>query len=211
MGICKKNVAMLSTSTQTSSSTLGTTVKRRKPFSDVNTTSTTMTLANASTTTKPEVTCDDSWELRPDSSDCYKAIGHQLDWQETQEVCQMFGGNLASIHDSVENDFVLKFAWAFTNQPIWIGYSNKCTTMTWILPGSTVQVSHMKTGIMTTKNQETHAALTAVSKWILSENGLVLIGEFFFKNAIIILYSHLNLISATSNGNCLMNLSMFPR
>ena len=107
--------------------------------SDIITTSTTMTSANASTTTKPAVWCEDSWELRPDSSDCYKATGRQLDWKETEEVCQMFGGNLASIHDSIKNDFVLKFAWAFTNQPIWIGYSNVYNDInyTWI-DGSSV-------------------------------------------------------------------------
>ena len=71
-------MALLSTSTPTSSSTTGPTVKGCKPY----------------------------WMSRPHSDYCYGGLNLCGNWHDCHQICLGLGADLVSIHNSKENDFV---------------------------------------------------------------------------------------------------------
>nr|XP_055046305.1 C-type lectin lectoxin-Lio3-like [Misgurnus anguillicaudatus] len=61
--------------------------------------------------------CPNGWT--PFGVQCYKLFSQSVNWATAEKNCQSVGANLASVHNIVENDFLLKLVSA--NTYTWIG------------------------------------------------------------------------------------------
>ena len=75
----------------------------------------------------------DGWTAGDEgSNDCYKITGRFLSWTQSEDLCQYWGGHLASIEDNNENEHVRNMTWGLTEFPIWIGLRKAFTpNFTW--------------------------------------------------------------------------------
>ena len=57
------------------------------------------------TTTETVTTCPDGWVRREEF--CYLLVEEFRSWQDASSYCMIKGGNLVSIHNKDEKDFIL--------------------------------------------------------------------------------------------------------
>ncbi|CAJ0941684.1 unnamed protein product, partial [Mesorhabditis belari] len=57
--------------------------------------------------------CAAGWSFYERTNQCYH-IGHNKSFEDAETYCGSFGGHLASVHDSVENEFIFQLAYKAT-------------------------------------------------------------------------------------------------
>ncbi|XP_073724632.1 galactose-specific lectin nattectin-like [Misgurnus anguillicaudatus] len=62
---------------------------------------------------------------------CYKYFSHAVTWVTAEKNCQSVGANLASVHNTAENNFLLRQL-ASANKKVWIGGHDGETDGQWL-------------------------------------------------------------------------------
>ncbi|XP_056611509.1 galactose-specific lectin nattectin-like [Triplophysa dalaica] len=69
------------------------------------------------TTATPAKTCSVGWQRF--GAKCFRFYPQAVNWATAEKICQVFGGNLASVRTKVKNDFLLSLV--PSNTRAWIG------------------------------------------------------------------------------------------
>ena len=84
--------------------------------------------------------CPESWYEF--SSNCYKLLDELLTWQDAEDKCVEYGGNLASIHSSEENDFIVELS---KKNTVWIGGSDIRPEAVWTWNDQSLKLERWRT------------------------------------------------------------------
>ena len=92
--------------------------------------------------------CEDGWTAMPDGNRCAQAFAGPNDWEEAQDNCESFGGNLVRISSTEDNDFVADLYEDLTGDSwLHIGLNDRATEGDWVwVDGGALTYTNWDTG-----------------------------------------------------------------